>query len=184
MVAAGCRCDRCRHCRPAAVAKTRPFGRARASSRPGTATRGDCPKPIKAVEPLAMNLPLHQAEVVESKAKEPDPAPVSAPVVIAAIPKDAMVMEAGQVKAGSTRFLNGTWRAILDVKDPVTGKPPSLRYQIQNNKGFARVVHGDNVVCRVEVFSGLHSNGELMIKSRGNARCTDRFPLPDAGSLL
>lgn len=74
------------------------------------------PKPIKAVEPLAMNLPLHQAEVVESKAKEPDPAPVSAPVVIAAIPKDAMVMEAGQVKAGSTRFLNGTWRAILDVK--------------------------------------------------------------------
>ena len=139
------------------------------------------PKPIKAVEPLAMNLPLHQAEVVESKAKEPDPAPVSAPVVIAAIPKDAMVMEAGQVKAGSTRFLNGTWRAILDVKDPVTGKPPSLRYQIQNNKGFARVVHGDNVVCRVEVFSGLHSNGELMIKSRGNARCTDgsRYPMPE-----
>lgn len=139
------------------------------------------PKPIKAVEPLAMNLPLYQAEVVESKAKEPDPAPVSAPVVIAAIPKDAMVMEAGQVKAGSTRFLNGTWRAILDVKDPVTGKPPSLRYQIQNNKGFARVVHGDNVVCRVEVFSGLHSNGELMIKSRGNARCTDgsRYPMPE-----
>lgn len=139
------------------------------------------PKPIKAVEPLAMNLPLHQAEVVENKAKEPAPAPVSAPVVIAAIPKDAMVMEAGQVKAGSTRFLNGTWRAILDVKDPVTGKPPSLRYQIQNNKGFARVVHGDNVVCRVEVFSGLHSNGELMIKSRGNARCTDgsRYPMPE-----
>jgi hypothetical protein len=139
------------------------------------------PKPIKAVEPLAMNLPLHQAEVVESKAKEPDPAPVSAPVVIAAIPKDAMVMEAGQVKAGSTRFLNGTWRAMLDVKDPVTGKPPSLRYQIQNNKGFARVVHGDNVVCRVAVFSGLHSNGELMIKSRGNARCTDgsRYPMPE-----
>lgn len=139
------------------------------------------PKPIKAVEPLAMNLPLHQAEVVESKAKEPDPAPVSAPVVIAAIPKDAMVMEAGQVKAGSTRFLNGTWRAMLDVKDPVTGKPPSLRYQIQNNKGFARVVHGDNVVCRVEVFSGLHSNGKLMIKSRGNARCTDgsRYPMPE-----
>lgn len=139
------------------------------------------PKPIKAVEPLAMNLPLHQAEVIESKAKEPDPAPVSAPVVIAAIPKDAMVMEAGQVKAGSTRFLNGTWRAMLDVKDPVTGKPPSLRYQIQNNKGFARVVHGDNVVCRVEVFSGLHSNGELMIKSRGNARCTDgsRYPMPE-----
>ncbi|MHA0998557.1 SrfA family protein [Enterobacter ludwigii] len=141
------------------------------------------PKPIKAVEPLQMKLPLHQAEVVASKEKEPAPvdAPAPAPVVIAAIPKDAMVMEANQVKAGSTRFLNGTWRAILDVKDPITGKPPSLRYQIQNNKGFARVVHGDNVVCRVEVFSGLHSNGELMIKSRGNARCTDgsRYPMPE-----
>jgi hypothetical protein len=29
------------------------------------------PKPIKAVEPLAMKLPLHQAEVVASKEKEP-----------------------------------------------------------------------------------------------------------------
>ncbi|MCK7178637.1 SrfA family protein [Enterobacter roggenkampii] len=142
------------------------------------------PKPIKTVEPLAMKLPLHQAEVVASKEKEAAPAeaaPQPAPVVIVAIPKDAMVMEANQVKAGSTRFLNGTWRAILDVKDPVTGKPPSLRYQIQNNKGFARVVHGDNIVCRAEVFSGLHSNGELMIKSRGTARCTDgsRYPMPE-----
>ncbi len=139
------------------------------------------PKPIKAVEPLAMKLPLHQAEVLASKVKEPAPTPEPAPVVITAIPKDALVMESNQVKAGSTRFLNGTWRAILDVKDPVTGKPPSLRYQIQNNKGLARVVHGDNVVCRVEVFSGLHSNGELMIKSRGTARCTDgsRYPMPE-----
>ena len=142
------------------------------------------PKPIKAVEPLAMKLPLHQAEVVASKEKEAAPAapaPQPAPVVIVAIPKDAMVMEANQVKAGSTRFLNGTWRAVLDVKDPVTGKPPSMRYQIQNNKGFARVVHGDNVVCRAEVFSGLHSNGDLMIKSRGTARCTDgsRYPMPE-----
>ncbi|WP_296255437.1 SrfA family protein [uncultured Enterobacter sp.] len=137
------------------------------------------PNPIKPVEPLAMNLPLHQAEVLEPKVQAPAPKPE--PVVIAAIPKDAMVMEANQVKAGSTRFLNGTWRALLDVKDPVTGKPPSLRYQIQNNKGTARVVHGDNIVCRVEVFSGLHSNGELLIKTRGNARCTDgsRYPMPE-----
>ncbi|HDR2471310.1 SrfA family protein [Enterobacter soli] len=139
------------------------------------------PQPMKAVEPLPMNLPLHQAEVLMAKVKEPEPAPVQATVVIAAIPKDAMVMDANQVKAGSTRFLNGSWRAFLDVKDPVTGKPPSLRFQIQNNKGFARVVHGDNIVCRTDVFSGLHSNGELMIKSRGNARCTDgsRYPMPE-----
>lgn len=144
---------------------------------PAPAPVAIAPKPLKTVEPLALTLPLHQADVLAPKAVEPAPEPV----VIAAIPKDAMVMEANQVKAGSTRFLNGTWRAMLDVKDPVTGKPPSLRYQIQNNKGTARVVHGDNIVCRVEVFSGLHSNGELMIKTRGNARCTDgsRYPMPE-----
>jgi len=136
------------------------------------------PKPVAAVEPLPLNLPLHQAEVAAVKA----PAPVAAePVVITAIPKEAMVMEAGQVKSGSTRFLNGSWRVMLEVTDPITGKPPSLRYQIQNNKGTARVVHGDNVVCRAEVFSGLHSNGELLIKTRGNARCADgsRYPMPE-----
>lgn len=136
------------------------------------------PKPLAAVEPLAMNLPLHQAEVRAVKAAEPVP---TEPVVITAIPKEAMVMEAGQVKSGSTRFLNGSWRVMLDVTDPITGKPPSLRYQIQNNKGVARVVHGDNIVCRTEIFSGLHSNGELMIKTRGNARCSDgsRYPMPE-----
>ncbi|KNC91951.1 hypothetical protein GM30_20720 [Trabulsiella odontotermitis] len=68
----------------------------------------------------------------------------------------------------------------MDIKDP-TGKAPSLRYQIQNNKGTARVVHGSNIVCRVEIFSGLHQNGELMIKSRGAARCADgsRYPMPE-----
>lgn len=139
------------------------------------------PKPIKPAVDMAMNLPLHQAEVLPVKAAEPAPAPVQQAVIITAIPKDAMVMDAIQVKTGSTKFLNGTWRAMLDVKDPVTGKAPSLRYQIQNNKGIARVVQGDNVICRSDIFSGLHSNGELMIKSRGNARCTDgsRYPMPE-----
>ena len=136
------------------------------------------PKPVAAVEPLPLNLPLPQAEVAAVKAAEPVEAE---PVVITAIPKDAMVMEAGQVKSGSTRFLNGSWRAMLEVTDPITGKPPYVRYQIQNNKGTARVVHGKNVVCRATVFSGLHSNGELMIKTRGNARCADgsRYPMPE-----
>ncbi len=127
---------------------------------------------------LASALPLHRAEVTPAAKKEK---PVEGPVVIAAIPKDALVMDANQMKAGTTRFLNGNWRALVDVKDPVSGKAPSLRYQIQANKGTARVVHGDNIVCRAEIFSGLHQSGELMIKSRGNARCTDgsRYPMPE-----
>ena len=127
---------------------------------------------------LTFALPLHRAEVTPTAKKEK---PVEGPVVIAAIPKDALVMDANQMKAGTTRFLNGNWRVIVDVKDPVSGKAPSLRYQIQANKGTARVVHGDNIVCRAEIFSGLHQSGELMIKSRGNARCTDgsRYPMPE-----
>ena len=127
---------------------------------------------------LTSALPLHRAEVTPAVKKEK---PVEGPVVIAAIPKDALVMDANQMKAGTTRFLNGNWRVMVDVKDPVSGKAPSLRYQIQVNKGTARVVHGDNIVCRAEIFSGLHQSGELMIKSRGNARCTDgsRYPMPE-----
>lgn len=127
---------------------------------------------------LTSVLPLHRAEVTPAAKKEK---PVEGPVVIAAIPKDALVMDANQMKAGTTRFLNGNWRVMVDVKDPVSGKAPSLRYQIQANKGTARVVHGDNIVCRAEIFSGLHQSGELMIKSRGNARCTDgsRYPMPE-----
>ena len=127
---------------------------------------------------LASALPLHRAEVTPAAKKEK---PVEGPVVIAAIPQAALVMDANQMKAGTTRFLNGNWRVLVDVKDPVSGKAPSLRYQIQANKGTARVVHGDNIVCRAEIFSGLHQSGELMIKSRGNARCTDgsRYPMPE-----
>lgn len=132
----------------------------------------------KPLPKMIAQLPLHQAEVIPpvKKAK-----PADEPVVIAAIPKDALVMDAGQMKAGVTRFLNGNWRVLIDVKDPVSGKAPSLRYQIQNNKGTARVVHGDNIVCRADIFSGLHQTGELMIKSRGHARCTDgsRYPMPE-----
>jgi hypothetical protein len=144
--------------------------------------------PAKPLPELTARLPLRPAAVTPppppppvEKPVPPKAPPVEEPITIAAIPKDALVMEAGQVKAGTTRFLNGSWRAIIDVKDPVTGKAPSLRYQIQNNKGTARVVHGKNIVCRAEIFSGLHGTGELMIKSRGHARCADgsRYPMPE-----
>ncbi|MCS2160477.1 SrfA family protein [Scandinavium sp. H11S7] len=131
-----------------------------------------------ALPELTHSLPLHLASVNEPVKEEK---PEEKPVIIAAIAKDALVMEADQMRAGTTKFLNGTWRVLVDVKDPVTGKAPSLRYQILNNKGNARLVHGDNVVCKAEIFSGLHQNGELLVKSRGNERCSDgsRYPVPE-----
>ena len=78
-------------------------------------------------------------------------------------------------------FLNGNWRVMVDVKDPVSGKAPSLRYQIQPIKALLAwfmvttlfVVPRFSPVCT--------QSGELMIKSRGNARCTDgsRYPMPE-----
>ncbi|MDF7760560.1 SrfA family protein [Kosakonia cowanii] len=142
------------------------------------------PKPIEAepIPALSANLPLHQAAVLPAEEKAPVEKPAeNEPVVIMPIPKGAMVMDAQQVKMGSTKFLNGSWRVAMEVKDPVTGKAPNVRYQIQNNKGSARIVIGKNVTCRADLFSGLHQTGELLIKSRGNARCSDgtRYPMPD-----
>ncbi|CAH6660723.1 SrfA family protein [Pseudocitrobacter vendiensis] len=118
---------------------------------------------------LTRKLPLQLASHTEQ------PAPVK-DIVLAPIAKDALVMEPNQLRAGTTRFLNGNWRLLLEMKNA-----PSLRYQIENNKGTARLVHGDNIICRVPLFSGLHQNGELLIKSRGTARCSDgsRFPMPE-----
>ncbi|WP_437891229.1 SrfA family protein [Phytobacter sp. V91] len=134
------------------------------------------PKP--SVPLLTATLPLHQAEVVAPVVEKV--VPEVRPVVIGAIPKDALVMDALQVKTGSTRFLNGTWRVMVDVKDEVTGKAPTIRFQIQNNKGTARIIQGNNISCRADLFSGLHDTGVLMIKSRSTARCSDgsRYPMP------
>lgn len=136
--------------------------------------------PVTSAPQLTASLPLHQAEVVTVKAPVLEEKK-TAPAVIAAIPKDVMVMDAIQVKTGSTRFLNGSWRVTPEIKDHATGKAPTLRYQIQNNKGTARLVQAGNITCRADLFSGLHQTGELMIKSRSNARCSDgsRYPMPE-----
>ncbi len=131
---------------------------------------------------LNAQLPLHQAEVIVPKVETPEPAVhEKKPLVITAIPKDALVMDALEVKTGSTRFLNGNWRVVMDVKDQTTGKDVTMRFQIQNNKGTARVIQGNNLNCRADLYSGLHETGVLMIKSRSTARCTDgsRYPMPE-----
>ncbi|WP_052283371.1 SrfA family protein [Kluyvera genomosp. 1] len=155
---------------PASQAESEPVTETVSTPEPVTLKAPDMPVLLTA-------LPLHQASV---KA-EPVVQQEEKPPVIAAIPKDALVMDADQMRVGTTRFLNGSWRVQMDISDAHSGKAPNLRYQIQNNKGTARVVRDGNIVCKAAVFSGLHQNGELMIKSRGNAQCSDgaRYPLPE-----
>jgi hypothetical protein len=125
-------------------------------------------KPV--MTPFALQLPLGHAEVL--------PPPVITPVVV---DKLALTLPAGSVKAGSTAFLNGKWRVTLAIKDPLTGKPPSLLYQFNRGKGTARIVQGDKVTCRVEVNAGLMQSGNLVINSRTKARCSDgsRYQMPE-----
>ncbi|MGC8337880.1 SrfA family protein [Cronobacter sakazakii] len=147
------------------------------------------PAPVKSVDapaapaaPVVAVAPTTSLPLAEAKVTPPVPVveekPVAAP---APVDKNALVMDANQVKAGTTRFLNGTWRLSIGSPDPITGKATSMRVEMKNNKGTARVTLGDNVVCKAELFSGLHQTGELMIKTRGKARCSDgsRYPMPE-----
>ncbi|KFX22203.1 SrfA family protein [Pectobacterium betavasculorum] len=145
---------------------------------------------VKATEPPISAPPVVSPAPIVEAAKPEAPATVEPkepvePVVeqVPALPagKDDLVMPADAVKIGSIKFLNGNWRVIVDGKAPITGRPPSLRYQIQNGKGTARITHGDGVTCRANVEAGLMSSGNLIINSRSGARCSDnsRFQMPE-----
>ncbi|KFX07493.1 SrfA [Pectobacterium betavasculorum] len=145
---------------------------------------------VKATEPPISAPPVVSPAPIVEAAKPEAPAAVEPkepvePVVeqVPALPagKDDLVMPADAVKIGSIKFLNGNWRVIVDGKAPITGRPPSLRYQIQNGKGTARITHGDGVTCRANVEAGLMSSGNLIINSRSGARCSDnsRFQMPE-----
>ncbi|HDK7392207.1 TPA: ssrAB-activated protein [Cronobacter sakazakii] len=147
------------------------------------------PAPVKSVDapaapaaPVVPVAPTTSLPLAEAKVTPPAPVVEEKPVATPApVDKNALVMDANQVKAGTTRFLNGTWRLSIGSPDPIIGKATSMRVEMKNNKGTARVTLGDNVVCKAELFSGLHQTGELMIKTRGKARCSDgsRYPMPE-----
>ena len=99
--------------------------------------------------------------------------PPPAPVIPQPADKNALVLPPEAVKAGSTRFLNGKWRATVALKDPITGKRPGLQYRLNGGKGNAIIAYGDGVSCRVAVEAGLMQSGNLVINSRTKARCSD-----------
>lgn len=135
-------------------------------------------------------LPVAPASVAATQQEAaPAPAPTPAPEVPAAeettpaapAEKDDLVLPADAVKLGSTKFLNGNWRVIVGGKNPLTGKPPSLRYQMKNGQGIAKITQGDGISCRVDVYAGLMKSGNLVINSRTKAKCSDgsRYQMPD-----
>lgn len=133
----------------------------------------------KIIQPaIASQLPLDNATVMPTPiAVEP----AIAPVVSAAESKTALILPFDAVKVGSTAFLNGNWRVSPDIKAAQTGKAPSLRYQIKNGKGTAKITHGDNVTCRANITAGLMKSGNLVINSRYRAQCSDgsKYQIPE-----
>jgi len=141
--------------------------------------------PVIAPEPVVAPPAVVQepaAPVAAPVTATPAPA-IAEPQPAAAAPEDknALTMPPDAVKVGSTRFLNGTWRVMLDIKTPVTGKPPSLKYQIKNGKGTARIQYGDGMSCKADISAGLMSSGNLVINSRFKAKCSDgsRYQMPE-----
>lgn len=141
-------------------------------------------KPPEVTAPQAAVLPAAPASVVV-----PSPEPVAEaeknPVVAEPAPvpvsKNALVMPPDAVKIGSTKFLNGNWNVIVDIKDPVTGKPPVLRYQIKQGQGTVKISYGAGITCRAAVNAGLMQSGNLVINSRYRAKCSDgsRYQMPE-----
>ncbi|MBJ7220814.1 MULTISPECIES: SrfA family protein [unclassified Brenneria] len=142
--------------------------------------------PPTPVEPIVATPPADTEPKDPIAEQETVPEPVitqEPPAPAVAVSKDVLVMPADAVRIGSVNFLNGNWRVSVDAKTPltVTGRPPSLRYQIKNGKGTARITHGDGVTCRADIEAGLMRSGNLVINSRYRARCSDntRFQMPE-----
>lgn len=95
--------------------------------------------------------------------------------------KDDLVLPAEAVRLGSPKFLNGNWRVIVQQAAPLTGRPPQLKYQLRNGTGTARITQGDGVTCRADVEAAVMPSGNLVIKSRNTARCSDgtRYRMPE-----
>ncbi|CAO96752.1 SrfA family protein [Erwinia tasmaniensis] len=156
-----------------------------ATAPPSQSVQPTASVPVTPVISLAeIKLPLAAATVAPPsqpvRVAEPAPAPVATAEVRPA-QKDDLVMPQDSIKNGSVKFLNGSWRVKVQMKVPLTGTPPMLRYQLQNGKGSARMTQGDGVSCRVEVFAGLMKSGNLVINSRNKARCSDgsRYQMPE-----
>lgn len=134
--------------------------------------------------PIALPVAPATVAVAEPASPAPEAQPAATtPPAAPAVPaeKDDLVLPAEALKLGSTRFMNGSWRVIVDIKTPLTGKPPVLRYQLRNGKGQAQITQGDGTVCRAEVYAGVMKSGSLVINSRTRAKCSDgsRYRLPE-----
>ncbi|MEM6159308.1 SrfA family protein [Erwinia sp. P6884] len=167
--------------KPAAPVETKPVEAEKTPVTPEVTPPADpvtAPVAALPVAPAQVAPVKEEATVAEPAAEEAKPAEAVPDKPVAA---DDLVMPSLSVKLGTTKFLDGKWRVIVHIKNSLTGKPPSLRYQFKNGKGVARMTQGNGSECRVTVYAGLMQSGNLVINSRTTAKCSDgsRYKLPE-----
>lgn len=188
LVALGVQLKSCSEKKPDEVQQPEPAAATHAKPVPAAPPAAVTPA-APTINPPASTLPLIPAilapanitHVAAAPAVETAPEAVAEPEAeVRPVAKDDLVLPADAVKIGSTKFLNGNWRVLVQKNLP-TGTPPMLKYQMKNGKGTARITQGDGVSCKVEVFAGLMSSGNLVINSRTKARCSDgsRYQMPE-----
>ena len=159
---------------PAAATKKTP------ETLPEMKTRAPVPPATQAkVLALPATLPLRSAVMAAAAPEPPAPVPTAAPAP-APNANDALVMPADAVRIGSIKFLDGNWRASIQIGQLRGFKAPTLRYQFRDGKGTATIVQGDGTRCKAETTAGLMSSGNLIINSRYTARCANgtRYKMP------
>ncbi|NIF23593.1 SrfA family protein [Candidatus Pantoea multigeneris] len=144
---------------------------------PQPAVNPEVNKPVAAVktqpQPAPIKLPLMPASIVESAPPPPPPVPVEPAKA------DDLVLNAEAVRAGTVQFLNGRWLVTLQPATPASWLP-EFRYQFRNGRGSVTMVQSTGVRCSAEASGALMGSGELEIRSRFTARCSDgsRYRMP------
>lgn len=125
----------------------------------------------KSPEPQAViinKLPLQHATVIAP----PAPAGHEAAAQATLVTENALVMFPNSIKAGSIKFLNGSWQAQYAKAQRNKSELPAMRVQIANGKGHIQISK-DKQVCQATITAGVLPSGTLSMKSKSRARCSD-----------
>lgn len=142
------------------------------------------PSALVVAQKLAKTMPQAPASVaVSTEAALPSATLVSVetPPVPAVPPQsDALILRIDDVRAGAVGVVDGNWRVVMKNTLP-GGASPLLRFELKGGKGQATVTQGNNVRCIAdEVSAAMLSSGQLSIRSRYTAKCSDgsRYRMP------
>lgn len=139
------------------------------------------PAALVAAQKLSATLPQAPASVAIA-AETPAPPATFASVVTPAVPAadEPLKMSADDVRNGAIGVVDGRWRVVMQNSLP-GGASPVLHYELSAGKGSATVTQGNNLRCSAdEVTAAMLGSGQLSIRSRYTAKCTDgsRYRMP------